>query len=77
MKQPSRLHSRTGKSPSQTPFERRWATVAQMAELMSCSKQSIYRSCRKGFLPCAKISGVGLRIDLKRLNGQLGISDRD
>lgn len=77
MKQPSRLHSRMGKSPSQPPFERRWATVAQMAELMSCSKQSIYRSCRKGFLPCAKISGVGLRIDLKRLNGQLGVSEQD
>jgi len=46
-----------------------------MAELMSCSKQSIYRSCRNGSLPCAKISGVGLRIDLKRLNGQLGVDN--
>lgn len=77
MKQPSRSHSRTGRGPSQLPFERRWATVAQMAELMSCSKQSIYRSCRRGSLPCAKISGVGLRIDLKRLNGRLGINDQN
>ena len=76
MTQHSRSHSRTGKSLSQPPFERRWATVAQMAELMSCSKQSIYRSCRRGSLPCAKISGVGLRIDLKRLNGRLGINDQ-
>lgn len=57
------------------PFERRWATVGQTAELMSCSEQSIYRACRNGFMPCVKIKGVGLRIDLKRLNGQLGVSD--
>jgi hypothetical protein len=66
-----------GQGPSQPPFERRWATVAQTAELMSCSKQSIYRSCRTGALPCAKISGVGLRIDLKRLNAQLGVNDQN
>jgi hypothetical protein len=74
MKQHSRSHSGTATRPSQ-PFERRWATVAQTADLMSCSKQSVYRSCRKGLIPCAKIAGVGLRIDLKRLNGQLGVED--
>jgi excisionase family DNA binding protein len=47
----------------QTPAERRWLTVAEVAEELGCHPISVYRLCGWRKMPYAKAAGVGIRID--------------
>lgn len=55
----------------QTPAERRWLTVAEVAKFLNCHPISVYRLCSRRKLPHAKAAGVGIRIDRKDLERYL------
>jgi len=48
---------------SEQKQEGRWRNVRQIAKIFGVVEGSLYRACAKGRLPCARIPGVGLRID--------------
>lgn len=49
----------------------RWATPADIARELSCSRQSIYRMVRIGKIPSLKIPGLRIRIDREQLGVML------
>jgi len=48
---------------SEQKQEGRWRNVRQIAKIFGVVEGSLYRACAAGRLPCARIPGVGLRID--------------
>jgi excisionase family DNA binding protein len=53
------------------PIERRWLRVREAAEYMGLHPASVYRACARKRLPCAKVPGVGLRVDKLALDAML------
>lgn len=51
--------------------ERRWLTVAEVAQFLDCHPISVYRLCSRRKLPHAKAAGVGIRIDRRDLERYL------
>ena len=47
----------------QAPADRRWLTVAEVAEELGCHPISVYRLCGRRKMPHAKAAGVGIRVD--------------
>jgi len=47
---------------------RRWFKAPEIAEYLGLAPKTIYSLCSKGILPHSKTSGVGLRIDLQKVD---------
>ena len=52
--------------------ERRWLTAREAGDYIHLHPKSIYRSCRAGKIPYAKVPGIGIRIDRVALDALLG-----
>lgn len=49
-------------------MERRWYKAPEVAAYLSLSSKTVYDLCSRGLLPCAKIKGIGLRIDIQKVD---------
>ncbi len=52
-------------------IERHWLKVSEAAEYLGLHPKSIYRGCRRGYLPFSRVPGIGIRIDKRELDGLL------
>lgn len=48
--------------------EKRWLKATEAAEYLSLHPKSVYRACRQHKLPCARVPGIGIRIDKQGLD---------
>lgn len=46
---------------------KRWLKVKEVAKIFGVHPASIYDAAAKGLLPCARLPGIGLRIDRQAL----------
>lgn len=53
------------------PTGKRWLKVEEAAALLGIHKVTLYKLCKAGRIPHAKIKGVGLRVDGVRLEKQI------
>lgn len=49
-------------------MQRRWFKAQEVGEYLGLPAKSVYSLCSKGILPHTKIKGVGLRIDLQKVD---------
>lgn len=52
-------------------MERRWYRAGEIAEYLNLSEKTIYLLCSRGVLPSSKIKGIGLRIDIRKVDDLL------
>jgi excisionase family DNA binding protein len=58
-------------------IEKRWLKVSEAAEYLGLHPKSVYRACSDGNIPCAKVPGIGVRIDKDELDALLEQEDPD
>lgn len=52
-------------------MEKRWLKVEEAAAFLGIHKVTLYKLCKAGRIPHARIKGVGLRVDGTRLEQQI------
>lgn len=56
-------------------MERRWLRVKEAAEYLGISVKGLYDLCSRGLIPHTRLRGVGIRVDLKKLDELLEASE--
>jgi excisionase family DNA binding protein len=51
--------------------EKRWMSIKDAAEYLGVNGTSLYRACRKNWIPSIKSRGIGVRVDRVKLDAML------
>jgi excisionase family DNA binding protein len=58
-------------------IEKKWLTAAETAAYLNLNPKSVYRACKDGRLPFAKVPGIGIRIDKNAIDQLLADAGRE
>jgi len=56
-------------------IQRRWLKVSEAAAYIGMSVKGLYDLCSRGLIPHTRLKGVGIRIDLRKLDELLEASE--